>query len=39
VSVKKKIDELYAKEERDEYVGVILYYLDKKYKSLVRRGL
>jgi hypothetical protein len=39
VSVKKKIDELYAKEERDEYVGVILYYLDKKYKSLVRWGL
>jgi hypothetical protein len=39
VSVKKKIDELYAKEERDEYVGVILYYLNKKYQSLVRRGL
>jgi uncharacterized protein (TIGR02646 family) len=37
--VKKKMDELYAKEERDEYVGVILYYLNKKYKSLVRRGL
>jgi hypothetical protein len=39
VIVKKKMDELYAKEERDEYVGVILYYLNKKYKSLVRRGL
>jgi uncharacterized protein (TIGR02646 family) len=37
--VKKKMDELYGKEERDEYVGVILYYLNKKYKSLVRRGL
>jgi hypothetical protein len=37
--VKKKIDELYEKEERDEYVGVILYYLNKKYKSLMKRGL
>jgi hypothetical protein len=38
-TVKKKIDELYAKDERDEYVGVILYYLNKKYNALVRRGL
>jgi hypothetical protein len=37
--VKKKIDELYSRDEREEYVGVILYYLNKKYKSLVRRGL
>jgi uncharacterized protein (TIGR02646 family) len=39
VSVKKKIDELYEKDERDEYVGVILYYLNKKYKSLIKRGM
>jgi hypothetical protein len=37
-TVKKRMDELYAKEERDEYVGVILYYLNKRYKSLVRQG-
>lgn len=39
VTVKKLIDDLYEKEEREEYVGVKIYYLTKKYNALVRRGL
>lgn len=39
IVVKKKMDELYNKNERDEYTGVILYYLNKKYYSLVKRGM
>ncbi len=38
-TVKKIVDNLLEKEEREEYVGVKLYYLGKKYASLVRRGL
>lgn len=38
-SVKKIMDDLLKKEEREEYVGVKLYYFNKKYKALVRRGL
>lgn len=37
--VKKLIDNLYNKEEREEYAGVKLYYFGKKYNSLVRRGM
>lgn len=38
-TLKKIMDELYNKEERDEYVGVQLYYFRKHYDSLVRRGM
>ena len=38
-SVKSIIDQLYDKEEQEEFVGVKLYYLRKKYESLIRRGL
>lgn len=38
-SVKKIIDNLCNKEEREEYVGVKLYYFRKKYDALVKRGL
>ena len=38
-TLKKIIDELYNKDERDEYVGVQIYYFKKHYNSLVRRGL
>lgn len=38
-SVKKIMDNLFNKEEREEYVGVKLYYFGKKYNALVRRGL
>lgn len=38
-SVKKIIDNLKNSEECEEYVGVKLYYLGKKYAALVRRGL
>lgn len=37
-NVKKIIDELYNKEERDEFVGVQLYYFRKHYESLICRG-
>ena len=37
-TVKKIMDELYNSDEREEYVGVLLYYLKKHYTSLVRRG-
>lgn len=37
--VKKKIDEIETADEWLEYAGVILYFLNKKYQSLVKRGL
>ncbi len=39
VAVKKIVDNLLNQEEREEYVGVKLYYFGKKYDALVRRGL
>lgn len=36
---KKIMDELYNREERDEFVGVQLYYFKKHYNSLIRRGM
>ncbi|MGN0483718.1 MAG: retron system putative HNH endonuclease [Lachnospiraceae bacterium] len=38
-SVKKVIETLINQEEREEYVGVKLYYFKKKYESLKRQGL
>ena len=35
----KIMDTLYNKEERDEFVGVQLYYFRKHYDSLIRRGM
>lgn len=37
--VKKKMDEIYNAEERREYAGVVLFYLNKKYKALVKQGI
>ena len=37
--VKKIIVQLQDREEREEYVGVKLYYFGKKYDALVRRGI
>lgn len=37
--IKKLMEELYNSDEREEYVGVKLYYFRKKYNSLVRRGM
>ena len=39
MTVKRLIDALYGKEEREEYVGVKIFYFTKKYKSLIKRGL
>lgn len=39
VAVKKIIDNLLNKEEREEFVGVKLFYFKKKYDALVKRGL
>lgn len=39
VMLKKIIDNLYNCDEREEYVGVKLYYFKKHYSSLIRRGL
>ena len=38
VTLKKIMDELYNREERDEFVGVQIYYFRKHYNSLIRRG-
>lgn len=38
-TLKKIMDELYNKKERDEYAGVQLYYFRKHYNSLIRRGM
>lgn len=37
--IKKLMEELYNSDEREEYVGVKLYYFRKKYNSLLRRGM
>lgn len=37
--LKKIMDELYNENERNEFVGVQLYYLRKHYNSLIRRGM
>lgn len=38
-ALKKIMDDLYYRDEREEYVGVKLYYFKKHYNSLVKRGL
>lgn len=37
--VKKKIDEIQAAEQKPEFAGVLLYFLNKKYNTLLKRGL
>ena len=37
--IKKKIDEIENAEQRQEYAGVLLYFLNKKYITLIKRGL
>lgn len=37
--IKKKINQIQNAEHRPEYAGVLLYFFNKKYQSLVRRGL
>ncbi|MBQ4058540.1 MAG: TIGR02646 family protein [Lachnospiraceae bacterium] len=37
--IKKKMEEIYNEDERREYAGVILFFLNRKYKELVSRGL
>lgn len=37
--VKKMMDEIKNAEERKEYAGVILFYLNKKYNQLVKQGV
>ena len=37
--IKKLMEELHNSVEREEYVGVKLYYFRKKYNSLLRRGM
>lgn len=37
--VKKKIDEIQTAEQKPEFAGVWLYFLNKKYISLLKRGL
>lgn len=39
VTLEKIMDDLYHSNEREEYVGVRLYYIRKRYNSLVKRGL
>lgn len=39
ITVKRLMDALYGKEEREEYVGVKIFCFTKKYKSFVKRGL
>ena len=38
-TLKKIMDKLYNREERDEFVGVQIYYFRKHYNSLIRRGM
>lgn len=35
----QKIDEIEQEEQKREYAGVLLYFLKKKYHSLIKRGL
>lgn len=37
--IKKLMEELFNSDEREEYVGVKLFYFRKKYNSLLRRGM
>lgn len=37
--IKKKINQIENAEKKPEYAGVLLYFLNKKYTSLVKRGL
>ena len=37
--LKKKIDEIENAEQKPEFAGVLLYFLDKKYQTLLKRGL
>lgn len=37
--IKKKIDEIQSADQWQEYAGVLLYFLNKKYRSLLSRGL
>lgn len=39
IQVKKKIDEIQAAEQKPEFAGVLLYFLNKKYNTLLKRGL
>ena len=39
VKIKKKMDEIENAEQRQEYAGVLLYFLNKKYNTLIKRGL
>ena len=39
VTLKKIMDSLYNSDNREEYVGVKLYYFKKRYNSLMRRGM
>ena len=39
VTLKKIMDCLYNSDNREEYVGVKLYYFKKRYNSLMRRGM
>ena len=39
VVIKKLMEKLYNSVEREEYVGVKLYYFRKKYNSLRARGM
>lgn len=38
-TIKRKIDEIETAEQRPEYAGVLLYFLYKKYQSLLKQGL
>ena len=38
-TLKKIMDDLYDSNEREEYVGVKLYYFRKHYNSLIKRGM
>lgn len=37
--IEKLINTMYNSEEREEYVGVKLYYFKKKYNTLIKRGM
>ena len=37
--IKKKMEEIEHAEQRIEYAGVLLYFLNKKWKALIKRGL
>lgn len=39
VQIKKKIDAILAAERKPEFAGVLLYFLNKKYNTLVKRGM